>query len=396
MPLSKAEARKIIKEALAAATFADVRVAIQAGRERNLRFANNQATTSGDVERLSISVTAIAGGRAATVTGNRRDKAGLTALVAQAEAQSALAPVDPEVMPPVPAQRYLEVDAFDAKTAALDAKGLVDVVARAVRVANRRKLVGAGIVEVGERVDVVANKAGLFAHVASTGASLTTTMRSKDGAGSGWAGAVSHRVAGLDADALADVAADKCEMSQGTRELKPGRYVVLLEPQAVADLLGFLRFSMSARAADEGRSYFSKPGGGNRIGEQLFSPSITLRSDPGDAHDPSSPVGEDGLPLAPMTWVEHGVLQALPRGRFWAKTTGAPAIPRPRSLLMSGGQQTIEALITGIERGVLVTRLWYNRLLDPRTILTTGLTRDGTFAIEKGALAGPVKNMRYN
>jgi predicted Zn-dependent protease len=166
----------------------------------------------------------------------------------------------------------------------------------------------------------------------------------------------------------------------------------------VADLLTFWLSALGARAADEGRSYFARPGG-NAIGEALFDARVKLWSDPLDAAHPSTPIGGDGLPLTRTLWVEAGKLLALTRTRFWAQKTGAAAVPVPRSLFMAGGtgsSGSLAELVRGVKDGVLVTRLWYNRMLDPRQLLVTGLTRDGTFRIADGKLVGPVKNMRYN
>ncbi len=396
MTLSKGEAKKITQAAIKAASVPELEVTVSAAREGNLRFANNQATTSGDVERLTVSVTASEGGRSATVSGNRRDREGVRALVAKAQELCRLSPVDPEHMPPLGPQQYPAVKAYVDATAKLSAESRANLVAKFIRVGNLRKLDAAGIVQAREGARATANKQGLFAYHRATGVSVTTTMRTRDGTGSGWAGAATHHVDWLDPEAVALAAADKGEMSQGPQELKPGRYTVVLEPQAVADLLWFLTGSLSARAADEGRSYFSRPGGGTRVGEGLFHNLVTIRSDPTSTEHPSSPIGPGGVALQPTTWIEGGVLKNLAYSRYWAKKQGRAALPGPRSLFMAGTKRSLAELIKGVDRGVLVTRFWYNRMLERRTILATGLTRDGTFLIEQGKIARPIKNMRYN
>lgn len=400
-PLSPAEARAITKAVLAAATFQDVSVRVSARKAAYMRFAAGAPTTAGESLRVEVSVTAVREGRAATVSSTSRAPAELAALVREAEALAALAPVDPEIEAPLGPQTYAKVAARDAKTAEVGAEGRTERVARVLKVARAAKLVASGMVEHEDAVDVLANRAGLFALHASTSATLTTTMRTADGTGSGWAGGSSFRMDALDAEALARRAADKASMSSGTSEaLAPGAYTVVLEAQAVADLLGFLVASLGARAADEGRSFFSRPGGGNRIGEALFDPRVVLRSDPGDAGHPSIPFAPDGLPIAPTRWIERGLLKALASTRFWARKQGMQPLPSPRSVVLEAadpadGKELVE-LVRGVERGVLVTRFWYNRMVDPRQILATGLTRDGTFLIEQGKIARPIKNLRYN
>jgi predicted Zn-dependent protease len=356
----------------------------------------SQPTTNGDVEDLEISVTASVDGRSATASDNRSDDASIKALVERAEELAKLAPVDPEHMPPLGKQTYAKVNAVDRGTAAISAQGRADVAGAAIRAAKDKGVTVAGFMQHSDAAFALANKAGLFAFHASTSVSLSTTCRTKDGTGSARAGFASHKLGGLEVEPMVARVAEKAERSRNPVALDPGRYTVVLEPDAVADLLGFLFWSLSARAADEGRSYFSKKGGGNRLGEKLFDERITLRSDPTSSEHPASPIGSGGLPRLPTTWIEKGVLEALSYSRYWAQKQGKTPQASPGSLHVEGGSGTVDDLVTNVDRGVLITRFWYNRMLDPRTILATGLTRDGTFLIEKGKIAKPVKNMRYN
>ena len=396
MTLSAKEAKAIAQAALKAATMPEVEVRISASRAGHLRFANNQAQTSGEAARLEVAVTASDGGRAATATSTRRDPASLADLVARAEALARLAPVDPERVPPLGPQVYRESAARDPKTAALGVDARAELVGRLLRPANKARLQAAGLVEHRDHAAALANRAGLFAYHADTEVAASMTCRTGDGTGSGWAAAIAGRVDALDVDALAARAAEKADLSRDPEAIAPGAYTVILEPAAVAELLAFLFSGMSRRAADEGRSYFARPSGGTRIGEALFHKSVTLYSDPGDRDHPSAPYGEDGLPLGPTTWIERGVVQALPCGRYWAQRQGVPPLPSPASWFMAGGTASLTDLIRGVDRGVLVTRLWYNRLVEPRTLLATGLTRDGTFLVEGGKVSRAVKNLRYN
>jgi predicted Zn-dependent protease len=154
--------------------------------------------------------------------------------------------------------------------------------------------------------------------------------------------------------------------------------------------------AFDARQADEGRSFFAKRGGGNRLGEKLFDERVTIISNPAEKHAETSPFNNGGLPSQREVWVENGVLKSLAYSRFWAMKQGMPAKANPSNFIMPGGNASLDDMIKSVRRGVLITRFWYIRPLNPRTIAVTGLTRDGTFLIENGKIARPVTNFRFN
>jgi predicted Zn-dependent protease len=394
--LSQREVEGIVAAALKAASLKEIAVRVSASAGGWLRFAGNAPTSAGEAQRIEVSVTATKDRASATASGNALDVAGVKEIVRRAEALAVLAPVDPEWVAPLGPQRYPATSAVDTMTAKVTPQLRTDMVAYVLKVARDARLTASGMIQHSVRQTALGTSAGLRAYYQDSECSLATTMRTADGTGSGWAGAAPHAWSQLDAAAVARVAADKAAMSQGGGPaLTPGRFTVVLEPQAVADLLTFLVSALGARAADEGRSFFARPGG-NAVGEALFSPKVSLWSDPLDREHPSTPIAGDGLPIPRTVWVEQGKLMALARTRYWAEKTGKPALPSPRSLFMAGGAGGLAELVRGVQDGVLVTRLWYNRMLDPRQLLVTGLTRDGTFRIQGGKLTGPVKNMRYN
>jgi predicted Zn-dependent protease len=171
---------------------------------------------------------------------------------------------------------------------------------------------------------------------------------------------------------------------------------VILEPQAVGSLIAFMFWQMAARAADEGRSFFSRPGGGTRIGDRLLDERVTLYSDPTDPMLFTAPFNDEGLPNRRMVWFDRGTLQNLTLDRYWAQRAGTQPTGFPSGFMMQGGDATVEQMIADTEDGLLVTRFWYMRPVDQRTILYTGLTRDGTFRIENGRVTRPVQNLRWN
>ena len=166
----------------------------------------------------------------------------------------------------------------------------------------------------------------------------------------------------------------------------------------MADLVPLLAGALNARTADEGRSPFSKPGGGTRLGEKIVDERVTLYSDPADPALLGQPFDPDGLPLGPIVWIDRGVLRNLIYSRYWAQRQGRmpTGSPQTAGLALTGGTKTTEELIAGCERGILVTHFFYVRSLEPRTVLYTGLTRDGTFLIEKGKITQALKNFRWN
>ena len=181
------------------------------------------------------------------------------------------------------------------------------------------------------------------------------------------------------------------------RPLPPGQYTVLLEPAAVNDLLSYVAdYAFDARRVDEGRSQFAKPRGGTRLGERLFDPRLSLRTDPFHPLVPGTPFARSGLPAQASTWIDKGVLARLSYSRYWAMKKGRPPLPVCGTTVIDGGEGTPEQLLAGTERALLVTRFWYIRLVNPLTLELTGLTRDGVWLVENGKLVHPVNNFRFN
>jgi predicted Zn-dependent protease len=394
--LSRQEAETLLRRALEFSHADEARANLQSGASGNTRFAVNQISTSGDVNNAALVVTSAFGRRVASATTNNFDELSLRRVVATSERLARLTPENPEYMGELGPQQYPEVNAYFDETAALDAERRARAVREITTRAREAGLVSTGYLPYVAGAQAVATTRGLFAYGSFTGASLTTTVRTPDGTGSGWAGTGVSDWRHVDPAALGATAIDKARLSRDPVEVEPGSWTVILEPTAVANLVQLMAFAMNARAADEGRSFLSRPGGGNRIGERIVDERVTLRSDPTDPSLATIPFGGDGLPNRPMTWVDNGVVRNLVYDRFWAHRQGREPTGYPAGLAMSGGDATIEQMIASTERGLLVTRFWYIRGVDPRTILFTGLTRDGTFLVENGTIAHAVKNLRWN
>jgi predicted Zn-dependent protease len=397
--LSRAAARQLSERVLGLSKAEGCQVSISASANGNTRYARNEVTTAGDTDNATVTVTSRFGKRAASVGTNVLDDAGLARAVETSERLARLAPENPELMPLLPAQVYADVPAFSAATADLDATRRADAVRTATSASNRAGLMAAGLVHRVAGAAAVANSAGLFGYHASTTAVHTVTVRTPDGKGSGWAGTAHNDW--TRATSAAQLAARAVGKAHGTRQaapLAPGKYTVVLEPTAAGNLLGLLAFAMNARAADEGRSFFSKRGGGNRIGEKIVDERVTLSSDPRDGDLLTSPFTGEGLPVERTVWIENGVLKGLAYDRFWAERQGVKPAPFAGGFRLgsAGAAATLDELIKTVDRGLLVTRFWYIRPVDQRTLLFTGITRDGVFLIERGEVSRAVNNFRFN
>jgi predicted Zn-dependent protease len=395
--LTRDEAQALVERTVKLSTADAVRVSVSSSRTANLRFAANQVSTAGAVDDASLTVQSAFGPRhAATVTNDFSDE-GLRRAVRTAETLAKLAPEDPESMPELGPQQYATVDAWFESTAALTAGDRARAALTALGATREAgDLQAAGFLVTSASQAAVGNNAGLFAYHRTTNANYTLTVRTSDGTGSGWAGAEHPDWTQLDTAAVARRAIEKARLSRNPVAVEPGRYTVILEPQAVADLVQLIAFYADARSADEGRSPFSKTGGGNKIGERIVNTQVTLFSDPQDAQLLAQPWDGEGFPIGRQLWIENGVLKQLTYSRFWAKKQGRAATGFPSSIKMSGGQASLDEMISSTPRGILVTRLWYLREVDPRTILYTGLTRDGTFLIENGRVTKAIRNLRFN
>lgn len=408
--LSRDEAEALCKRVLYFATADSTRVSIRSGARANSRFAVNQISTAGDNFDTVVTVLSRFGKRSATATTNKLDDAALQQVVANAEKLARLSPEDPESMPELGAQQYDTAIGWSDATAQLDPAARAKAIQLITEPARAAGLVSTGYIEARGTANAIANSAGLFAYNRTTESVLTTTVRTPDGQGSGWGGSAHWDWDKLDPAALGATAIRKAKASLNAVAVEPGRYTVILEPTAVGNLVQMLVGAMNARNADEGRSFFTKQGGGNKIGMKVMDERVTLVSDPLDPDVGTNTFAADGLPLGRTMWIENGVVKNLAYDRYWAQKQGKEANAGGggggfggggfggggAGLKMLGGDQSLDDLIAGTERGILVTRFWYIRPVDPRTVLYTGLTRDGTFLVEKGKITKAVKNFRFN
>jgi len=395
--LSRDEAQALIERVVKMSKADAIEVQIGGGYSANVRFADNQMSTAGSVSDFNVVVQSSFGPKHAVVITNEIAVEALRAAVEKSEKLARLAPDDPEAMPLLGGQSHLPVEAYFTSVANMSADERARIALTALeptRAAGDMTAAGFLVTNVG--ASAIGNSAGLFGYHRSTNANYTVTVRTKDGTGSGWAGAEHNDAKQVDFAAISRRAIEKARASRAPVAVEPGRYTVIFEPQAVGDLCQLISGYADARSTDEGRSPFVKQGGGTKIGEKIMDERISMYADPLDPMVRSQPFDNEGLPLGRQEFIQNGVLKTLYYSRFWAKKKGVQPTGAPTSFLMLGGSSSIDDMIRSTPRGILVTRLWYLREVDPRTILYTGLTRDGTFLIENGKVSKAVKNFRFN
>jgi predicted Zn-dependent protease len=394
--LTEREARRIVDAVMERAT-ADATIVDIVSREGgNTRFAGNGVTTSGQVADVGLTVRSAWGTKSGSAQTNGVDDEAIAAVVRRAEEAARLAPEDPEYVPPLDSAAYTKPDAHFDSTAAYGPAERAAAVSAAIGHALEREASIAGFLENYEMALATANSSGLFGYFPLTWLEYTNTVRTPDGRGSGWAGVRLHDAAALDAGARARIAAEKAVASRITRPLEPADYPVILEPAATAVMAGALVSQMNARRAMEGRSYLSAPEGETQLGERLVAPIVTIETDPLHPAVPGRAWAGEQLPAEPTVWYREGIVESLQFDRYWGQKSGLEPVPGSTNLIMRGEERSLEELIRDTERGVLVTRLWYIRMLNPMDLTLTGLTRDGTFWIEGGRISHAVNNFRWN
>ena len=394
--LSKEEAQAILKKVVGLSKAETIEANLFGQTTGNIRYARNTVTTSGRTDDLQLVVASSFGKRAGTTTINELDDASLEKAVRRAEELAKLAPENPEFMPPMAPQQYGTVNGWYDATAAITPEMRAKAAADSIGPSREKKLVAAGFLQDSAGFQAMMNSNGLFGYYPSTNVNFTITVRSEDGTGSGYATSDTNDVAQMDTGKTSRVAIDKAIGSMNARAIEPGKYTVILEPAASIGLLQFMGFGFDARQTDEGRSFLSKPGGGSKRGEKIVDERVSIWSDPADPRAPVAPFNGDGRPRPKVAWIENGVVKNLYTSRYWAQKTNIPDLPFPSNLIMAGTDASTQDLIAGTKRGILLTRTWYIRMVDPQTVLVTGLTRDGSFFIEDGKIAYPIKNMRFN
>ena len=403
MLLTEKEARSITDKMLSFVTAEDAVVSVGSEIYSHLRFAANAFQTSGRRENVSASVTvwrdAGAGGgrKRGSASANSVDAASLREAVAEAERVASISQPDREYLPSLGRQTYRPTQGFTEATANISPAARAKIIGDIITEAERAKVVAAGFHQARGVAGASATKNGNFSYERASNVSLSTTARTPEGDSSGYFLRSHYDVARLDPLLIARESIRRALEGRNARALDPGLYTVILEPQAVADLLSF-GFGFDARSAEEGRSAYSAGAGKTRRGEKIFDERINIYSDPWNLELPGSQSAQAGIPAEKIHLVRGGVLENLVYSRFWAQKSGQKPTPGPVNIIFesSSAPASVEEMIRSTERGLLVSRFWYIRSTDPRRAATTGLTRDGVWLIEGGRIQHAVKNFRFN
>jgi len=414
--LDKDKASEIFEQIKKYSSADEVEILFYGGKSALTRFANNTIHQNVAEENYVVSVRTAFGRRTARATTNKFDDESLKRVVQAAESLSKVQHPDPDLLPmpdagegaratPIPGRYF-------AETAAITPEGRAGAVKKIVGVAAKHKLTSAGIFSTAESVEGIFNSRGLADWHTQTSSEISTTMLATDS--SGWQKANSPNVAQLDAVKLAEIAARKALESAGPREIPAGKYTVILEPAAVLDIVGFMFFDFGGLAILDQRSFLN-----NRVGTQIFGENINIWDDVGHPLQSGAPFDGEGMRRQRVHLVENGVVKRLVYARASAekmknsehKDKVGPIEPTghgfpipnemgeaPMNIVFDAPREpkTVDQMIATTDRGVLVTRLWYIREVDPYEKILTGMTRDGTFYVEKGKIHHGVRNFRFN
>jgi len=398
--LSDSELRRIAERIFRFSDADETEVEIDATTDALTRFANNTIHQNVAEQSLSVSVRTVFDGRTARATTNKTDEESLRRVVAASSTLARSQPRNPDLLRMPGPQKYPRVARYFESTAHATPQDRARAVALVAARAEKNKQTAAGIFSTGAMQMAIANTRGLFASHRQTRAEFSITILESDS--SGWAKANAPDVRRIDPGALARSASEKAAASRNPREVSPGKWTVILEPAAVLDLVGFLFYDFAGTAVLDKRSCFNE-----RLGKKLMGGNITLHDDVFHALQSGAPFDGEGVPRKKVLLVDRGVPRNLVYARATAKkmktnpTGHGMSLPNewgeaPLNLVFAGGNDSVEKMIASTERGILVTRLWYIREVDPYEKVLTGMTRDGTFLVEGGRVAGGIRNFRFN
>ncbi|MBI4464776.1 MAG: TldD/PmbA family protein [Acidobacteria bacterium] len=364
------------------------------------RFANNIIHQNVAEEGYVFSVRTVYGGRTARATINRFDSESLRRVVGESASLARQQQPDPELLPMPGPQTYQPVERYFEATASVSPQERAQAVLEAIRLAEKNGHTAAGTFSTGTEMQAILNSRGLAAYYRDTHAEFSVTMLASDSAG--WAKKTSPDVREIHAEKLAARASEIAFQSRNPRELSPGRYTTILTAASVLDLVGFLFWDFSGQAVRDKRSFLT-----DRVGQKLFGENIHISDNVYHPLQFGPGFDGEGMGRKAVTLVEKGVVRGLTYSRRTAHAMGTEPtghgfpLPNewgeaPTNIVFSGGPHTVEQMVAATERGILVTRLWYIREVDPYPKILTGMTRDGTFLVEDGQIRCGVRNFRFN
>jgi predicted Zn-dependent protease len=397
---SDGELRRLAERVLQISDADETEVHIDFEADALTRFANNTIHQNVAERGMSVSVRTVFDGRTARATTNKTDDDSLRRVVAASAALARSQPKNPDLLPMPGPQKYVKVERYFPATAGATPQDRAVAVARVTELAEQNRQTAAGIFSTGASVTAMVNSKGLFASYRQSRAEFSVTVMEQDS--SGWAKASAADGTQIDTEALAERASQKAAASRHPKEVEPGRWTVILEPAAVLDLVGFLFYDFAGTAVRDQRSCFN-----NRMGKQVMGENVTIHDDVTHALQLGPAFDGEGLPRQKVLLVDRGVPRNLVYARSTAKKMKAKptghGLPLPTqdgeapfNLVFAGGNAPLDIMIATTDRGVLLTRLWYIREVDPYEKVLTGMTRDGSFLVENGKISSGIRNFRFN
>jgi predicted Zn-dependent protease len=389
---SRDEFRFLADLVLARSAGDDTVVTLDDRHSGTTRFANNQVIQNVDSRRGTLAVTVAFAGRHGTATTTDFTAGAVQETLARAERLALVSPEDPEYLPPPEPNAFSERETARPETVAAGPMRRLEYVNEAIGQCRMENLMAAGLVQSSASAVGIAAGNGLFGCEARADARFSLTVQAGDA--TGWSAAAHRSVDHLKIQERTLVAITKAKQGRDPGELLPGRYPVILEPAAVAGLWTWLLGSLDAKSYDKGVSPVAK-----KLERRIVDERLTLQNLPAHADLLGTGFTSEGLPSESSVWIEQGVLKQLAYDRFTAKAYGVKTIPTIDAPVLSaegGASRTVQDLIKRTERAILVTNFWYIRSVNPSDLTLTGMTRDGTFLVEKGAIVSAVKNLRFH
>ena len=398
--MNERQFQKTFQEAEAFSNGYDLEMIGSSRSESTARFGNNEISQHVQIEEMSLTIRVQKGRRQGTAVCNDSTPGVLKKTIEKAMALAECADSPSDLPEMLPLQRYISFNGFSRETLKLTPLEKVSAIQEIIRQCRPKKLTAAGLFSHGVQVTGIANSRGLFAFHTQTLASFSITIMGQDS--SGWAEGTHWDIQKISPSLLAAAAIEKEQKGRKPKAISPGRYTVLLEPAASAEILLFMMWDgLGALPYLEGRSFLS-----GKMGEKVVSEAITLMDDPYHAQTIGLPFDYEGMPRQQVTLIEDGMGRRVVHDRNTARAAGETstghALPQPNTsgplplhLVMRKGDKSLCQMIAETDRGLLISRFHYTNLIDPIPLSITGMTRDGTFLIEKGRIKYPVKNLRF-
>ena len=398
--ITKEEALALIELAIAQSQADGIFVSLSASETALSRFSENQISQNVRKNTFSLTVTSYFGKRSASASTTESNTEAIAQTVKRAENLASIAPEDPEWVELLPQQTYSDRSpAFDEATASVSPLKKGEIIQQVCSLSKNAGVNGSGTLSFKVALNAIGNSAGLRGCDRTTEADFSFTARVDNG--SSWNRCTAWSIDHLPITELTEKVIERAIASRNSQAIEPGDYTVVFEPSAFASLLPWVVWNLDARAADEGRSFMSRNDDsgnpvGNKVGEQLFNPIVRVQRNPAHPLLQGGRFFSNGLSNEPLDIIKDGIPQTLSYSRYWAKEQGKKPTGAMYPIVMTGSDKTVADLIASTERGILVTRAWYVRYVNPRTLEVTGMTRDGTFLIENGKISHPIKNLRFN